>query len=385
MIRTLWPGPRVFLRLYSSGPGVPKGTAGMAPGVAPGVSPSAAPSAAPSVVPGAAVYGIGPGGPGGPDGKPPRPTLAERFVNALPKSAQPYARLSRMDKPIGTWLLYAPCTWSLTMGSVMAAVPPATLGYYLGVYLLGAWLTRGAGCTINDIWDRDLDRGVARTTTRPLAAGDVTTRQAVAWLGVQGVASLGVLASLPRECWAVGALSIAPVLVYPLFKRFTYYPQIWLSIWFSWGTVMGFPALGLSLTNPTVLATATSLLTSAFSWSMIYDTIYGHQDKKDDIRVGVKSTALKWGARTKKIAYRFWGLQSLSLIAAGSFAGMGPGFLTGAIVAMGNLLRMIVRVDLNNPASCGQFFKKNLKNGVFIWAGALLDYYMMLSFFFYQV
>ena len=148
---------------------------------------------------------------------------------------------------------------------------------------------------------------------------------------------------------------------------------------------MGFPALGLSLTNPPVLATATSLLTSAFSWSMIYDTIYGHQDKKDDIRVGVKSTALKWGARTKKIAYRFWGLQSLSLIAAGSFAGMGPGFLTGAIVAMGNLLRMIVRVDLNNPASCGQFFKKNLKNGVFIWAGALLDYYMMLSFFFYQV
>lgn len=297
---------------------------------------------------------------------------------------QPYARLSRVDRPIGTWLLYAPCTWSLTMGSVMAGAPPATLTYYLGVYLLGAFLTRSAGCTINDIWDRDFDRGVARTADRPLAAGDVTTKQAVAWLGVQGVACVGLLATLPSDCWTAGALSIVPVLVYPLFKRFTYYPQIWLSIWFSWGAVMGFPAVGLPLTNPQVLATAGSLLTAAFSWSMIYDTIYGHQDKRDDVRVGVKSTALKWGERTKSIAYRFWGLQSASLLFAGSLSAMGPGYFTGCILAMGNLLRLVNRVDLNNPASCGQFFRKNMINGVFIWAGALLDYYMVLKFFLYS-
>lgn len=314
----------------------------------------------------------------------PRKTLAERCVAALPAKWQPYAKLSRMERPIGTWLLFSPCTWSLTMGATMAGTAMPTLFYYYGVYLLGAFLTRGAGCTINDIFDRDLDKGVDRTSSRPLAAQDVTVKQATAWLAAQGVASLGVLATLPRECWYVGAASIIPVLVYPLFKRFTYYPQIWLSFWFSWGALMGFPALGLSLANTAVLGSALSLLTAGFSWSMIYDTIYGHQDKLDDIKVGVKSTALKWGERTKSIAYRFWALQSASLVAAGSFAGMGPAFLVGTVLSMGNLLRSIRKVDLNNPASCGQFFKRNLINGHIIWLGAFVDYWTLLSFMTYQ-
>ena len=307
-------------------------------------------------------------------------TLPEKIVNSLPTKLQPYARLSRMDKPIGTWLLYAPCTWSLGQAAVMGMTPLPTTCYYFSVFLVGAWLTRGAGCTINDIWDRDLDGGVERTKVRPLAAKEVTVKQAVTWLGVQGALSIGVLASLPSQCWAVGAASIIPVLVYPLFKRFTYYPQAWLSIWFSWGTVMGFPAMGLSLSDPTVLATSACLLTAATSWSMIYDTIYGHQDKADDVKVGVKSTAIKWGDRTKKIAYRFWGVQTTALIASGVLSGMGPAFFASTFYGMYRLLRMIRKVDLNDPQSCGSFFRRNLKNGLIIGAGCLLDYFVLLYY-----
>lgn len=284
-----------------------------------------------------------------------------------------------MDRPIGTWLLYAPCTWSLGQAAVMAMAPLTTSAYFYGVFLVGAWLTRSAGCTINDIWDRDLDNSVERTKTRPLAAKEISVRQAVAWLGAQGALSIGVLYSLPPACWAVGAVSIVPVLVYPLFKRFTYYPQAWLSLWFSWGTVMGFPALGLSLADPTVLATSGCLLVAGASWSMIYDTVYGHQDKLDDVKVGVKSTALKWGARTKPIAYRFWALQTASLLGSGVLAGMGPGFYISVAAAMGNLLRMIRQVDLNDPASCGGFFRRNLLNGFIIGLGCLLDYLVLSS------
>lgn len=308
-------------------------------------------------------------------------TLAQRFVNGLPRSWQPYARLSRLDRPIGTWLLFAPCTWSLGQASVMSMSPISTSAYFYGVFLVGALLTRSAGCTINDIWDRDLDKSVERTKTRPLAAKEVTVKQASAWLGAQGLLSIGILWSLPRACWGVGAASIIPVLVYPLFKRFTYYPQIWLSIWFSWGTVMGFPALGLSLSDPTTLATSACLLTAATSWSMIYDTIYGHQDKADDVKVGVKSTALKWGERTKPIAYRFWALQTAALIGSGVLSGMGPGFYTGVVLGMGNLLRMIKAVDLNLPQSCGKFFKNNLLNGFLIGLGCLVDYLVFASWF----
>lgn len=314
-----------------------------------------------------------------------RRTLAVWCVEHLPKKLQPYARLSRMDKPIGTWLLYSPCTWALTIGATMAGTPPSALATIYGVFLFGAFLTRGAGCTINDIWDRKMDAKVARTMDRPLAAKDCTVKQATTWLGVQGVASLGVLASLPKPCWLVGAASIVPVLVYPLFKRFTYYPQIWLSLWFSWGAVLAFPALGLSLGETAVLGASMSLLTAGFSWSMIYDTIYGHQDKRDDVKVGVKSTALKWGDRTKPIAYRFWALQSASLVAAGSFGGMGPAYLTGCLVSMTRLFRMIRKVDLSNPEDCGKFFKRNLWNGHIVWLGALVDYLVLISFFMYQM
>lgn len=296
-------------------------------------------------------------------------TYPQRFVRSLPNSMIPYAELMRLDKPVGTWLLYTPCTWAITMAAYSTGAPLGHTLSTLALFGVGSVIMRGAGCTINDILDRNLDNQVGRTITRPLARRAVTVPQAVTFLGAQCFAGLGILLSLPLDCFWLGAASLPFVFSYPLFKRFTYYPQAVLSLCFTWGALLGFPAMGV-WNIPAMM----TLHASAFAWCMTYDTIYAHQDKKFDILAGIKSTALKWGDKTKPILYGLTAAQISLLTASGVFGGMGGFFFAGVGVAAYRVLSMIRKVDLDNPDSCWKAFLSNINTGHYVFAGATLDY-----------
>lgn len=297
------------------------------------------------------------------------------FVSRLPEKWIPYAELLRLEKPVGTWLLYIPCTWAILIAAQQTAAPLALTASTLAIFGIGALVMRGFGCTINDLLDKDLDNKVVRTIERPIASGRVTPKQAVVFLGAQLGVGLGVILTLPWDCFILGAISLIPVCTYPLFKRFTYYPQAVLSLAFNWGALLGFPAMGLW-----DLSVMTPLFLSAFCWTMTYDTIYAHQDKKFDINAGVKSTALAWGKHSKKI---FTGLTiaQLGLLAtAGVNAGIiaYPGFIIGGGVFAYRLARMIIDSDLDDPKSCWKYFTSNIDSGLYFTYGLLFDYLLQV-------
>lgn len=297
------------------------------------------------------------------------------YVSKLPTSWIPYAELLRLEKPVGTWLLYIPCTWSILIAAQQTAAPLGlTLGT-LAIFGIGSLVMRGFGCTINDLLDKDLDDKVLRTIERPIASGRVSPYQAKVFLGAQLGVGLGIILLLPWDCFLLGAASLLPVCTYPLFKRFTYYPQAVLSLAFNWGALLGFPAMGIW--DMSVMA---PLFLSSFCWTMTYDTIYAHQDKKFDINAGIKSTALKWGNQSKKI---FVGLTAsqLSLLAlAGANAGIlgGPGFIIGGGVLAYRLARMIIDCDLDDPKSCWKYFTANINSGLYFTYGLFFDYMLQV-------
>lgn len=215
-----------------------------------------------------------------------------RLVEAAPTTVQPYLKLARLDKPIGTWLLYLPCTWGIALATPAGVAPELGM---LALFGLGATIMRGAGCTVNDMWDVDLDKQVARTATRPLAKGDVTKKQAWGFLALQLTGGLGVLLQLNDYSVVLGAASLFLVATYPLMKRITHWPQAYLGLVFNWGCMLGYSAIHGSCDWDLVLP----LYVSGWAWTMIYDTIYAHQDRDDDIVVGVKSTAVLFGDNTK--------------------------------------------------------------------------------------
>jgi 4-hydroxybenzoate polyprenyltransferase len=304
---------------------------------------------------------------------PARLTYPQRFVNSLPSTVKPYAELMRLDKPIGTWLLYSPCTWAISIAAYQTSAPITQTVWTLALFGVGSIIMRGAGCTINDLLDRNLDSQVERTKTRPLASGAVSVPQAITFLGAQCFAGLGVLLSLPWDCFWLGAASLPLVFTYPLFKRFTYYPQIALSTCFTWGALLGFPAMGV-WDWPTMLC----LHGSAFTWCMIYDTIYAHQDKLYDIKAGIKSTALKWGDKSKAIIARFGVAQIALLTSAGVLGGLGPFFFASTAWASYRLFDMIRKVDLDDPENCWKWFVNNINTGHVVWAGITCDYLLKL-------
>lgn len=244
----------------------------------------------------------------------------------------------------------------------------------VALFTIGALVMRGAGCTINDIWDRDLDNQVARTVERPIASGRVSVPQAVAWMGVQCFAGLAVLLSLPFDCFYLGALSLPFVAAYPLFKRYTYYPQAVLSITFAWGCLLGFPAVGAPLN----LWVAGPLFASKWLWCMIYDTVYAHQDKVYDVNAGIKSTALAWGDKSKPIMYLMGALQVATFLTAGFMNSMGPFFYLSAAWGFLRLFRQLKEVNLDDPKSCWATFTGNIVTGYIFWAGMVVDYLLVL-------
>lgn len=296
------------------------------------------------------------------------------WVLKLPEKWIPYAELMRLEKPTGTLLLLIPSFWGITMASYAIAAPFTTFLTAMSLFTVGAVIMRGAGCTINDIWDRDLDNQVARTIERPITSGRVSVPQAVTWLGVQCLAGLAVLLSLPFECFYLGALSLPFVAAYPLFKRFTYYPQVVLSACFSWGCMLGFPAVGA----PLDWWVAGPLFISNFLWSMIYDTVYAHQDKTYDIKAGIKSTALKWGDNSRSIMYGMGAVQVATYVGAGIMNSMGPFFYLGAAWGFSRMFYRLKNTDLDVPETCWAFFIDNIKNGQILWLGIFLDYLLKI-------
>jgi 4-hydroxybenzoate polyprenyltransferase len=275
-----------------------------------------------------------------------RDNWVDRWLPAYPR---PYARLMRLDRPIGTWLLLFPCWWSLAM----AWESWRDLGYF-PLFALGAVIMRGAGCTWNDITDREYDARVARTRTRPLPSGEVTLRQAFVFLALQLTIALSILLSLNRFAILLGAASLIVVFAYPLMKRFTYWPQLVLGLAFNWGALLGWAAIKGELGAGPLL-----LYAGGIAWTLGYDTIYAHQDKEDDALADLKSTALKFRERSKPWLYCFYGA-ALVLMAAGAAAiGLGWPFYLGLGCAALHLLWQVAALDLDDPDDCLAKFKSN--------------------------
>ncbi|KAE8145595.1 4-hydroxybenzoate polyprenyl transferase [Aspergillus avenaceus] len=291
------------------------------------------------------------------------------LIASLPQSWIPYAELMRLDKPTGTYYLFFPCAFSTLLAAPIASASPLqTLGT-MGLFLTGALIMRGAGCTINDLWDRNLDPHVERTKFRPIARKAISPRKAVVFTGLQLLAGLGILLHFPTQCLWYGIPSMLLVTTYPLAKRITYYPQAVLGLTFSWGAIMGFPALGVDLlSNREALEAAGALYSSCAAWTILYDMIYAHMDIKDDVAAGIKSIALRHEHNTKTVLATLAAIQVALLAAAGASVGAGPIFFIGscgsAILSLGT---MIWRVQLKNVQNCWWWFK----NGCLFTGGGI--------------
>jgi 4-hydroxybenzoate polyprenyltransferase len=283
-----------------------------------------------------------------------------------PEWSRPYLRLARLDRPIGSWLLLLPCWWSAGLAAV-AARQQVDL-WHVVLFFIGAFAMRGAGCTWNDIVDRDLDKRVERTRSRPIPSGQVSVRAAAAFLVLQALVGLAVLLQFNRFAIAVGFASLAIVAVYPFMKRFTYWPQIGLGLAFSWGALMGWAATFGRLDPPAYL-----LYAGAIAWVIGYDTIYAHQDREDDALIGVKSTAILFGARTKPMLIVCYALAVVLIALAGWGAGGGVLFTVGLVAFAAHLAWQIVRLDIEDPLNCLAVFKSNRDAGLILFAALVLD------------
>ncbi len=290
------------------------------------------------------------------------------WVDTLaPSWLRPYLRLARLDRPIGSWLLLIPCWWSSALAAVAAHARGPSL-VHIVLFFIGAFAMRGAGCTWNDIVDRRLDAGVERTRSRPIPSGQVSVLQAAMFLLLQALVGLAVLLSFNGFTIALGIASLAIVVVYPFMKRITYWPQIVLGLAFSWGALMGWAAAFGSLAPAPLLLYAGSI-----AWVIGYDTIYAHQDREDDALIGIKSTALLFGERTKPMLSVFYALAVVLLGAAGFIAGGGIVFALGLCVFAAHLVWQIVRLDIADPDNCLAVFKTDRDAGLILFAALLLD------------
>ena len=282
-----------------------------------------------------------------------------------PEWSRPYLRLSRADRPIGTWLLLLPCWWGL----FLSAVQQGRFGWE-GLWIMigcgmGAWLMRGAGCTWNDITDRHFDGQVERTRSRPIPSGQVTAKKAAVWMVLQALIALCILLTFNTNAILLGFISLVPVTIYPFAKRYTYWPQVFLGIAFNWGALLAWTAHSGSLGLPAILLYAAGL-----GWTLFYDTIYAHQDKEDDVMIGVKSTALLFGAATPRWLTKFLILTVLLMGAGIALALIDASPLTlilalGAPWAMGwHLVWQLRKLDIDDSDGLLALFRSNRDAGM---------------------
>ena len=285
--------------------------------------------------------------------------------HAAPEWTRPYLRLSRADRPIGTWLLLLPCWWGL----FMSALSQNRFGWD-GAWILiacaaGSWLMRGAGCTWNDITDRKFDSQVERTRSRPIPSGQVSTKQATVWMVAQALIAFLILLTLNINAILLGFLSLVPVTIYPFAKRYTYWPQAFLGIAFNWGALLAWTAHSGSLGWPAVV-----LYLSGLAWTLFYDTIYAHQDKEDDVMIGVKSTALLFGAETPKWMRRFL-VATLLLMLTAILLATSERNLLSLVVAVGgawafgwHLVWQLQKLDIDDSDGLLALFRANRNAGL---------------------
>ncbi|KAI3632932.1 hypothetical protein MIR68_009007 [Amoeboaphelidium protococcarum] len=297
----------------------------------------------------------------------------------------------RLDKPIGTNLLYIPCTWSILMAQysqkdhALNNVQSGTIDYsqqlydvlscssesikMLTLFGVGAVVMRGAGCTNNDMWDRDFDSKVERTRNRPIASNQISMKEAWGFLGLQLTTGLGVLTQLNMNSIILGASSLPLVGLYPLAKRVTKYPQFVLGLTFNWGALLGWCAM----TDTVDLSVCLPLYGAGICWTLIYDTIYAHQDKHDDAKVGIKSTALTFAHRTKTICTGLNCMQAVLFFGAGINNDQSFGYFSSLILSSIYMQSLIQRVNLNSVESCNQAFRKSQYAGWLISLGVIVD------------
>ena len=284
-----------------------------------------------------------------------------------PQAWKPYLRLARFDRPIGAWLLLFPTWWSQALAEVSIDRPYPDL-WYLLLFWLGAFIMRGAGCTYNDIADRDYDARVARTAARPIPSGQVSLAQAYLFLAALCAAGLIVLVQFNTFTIVLGASSLLLIAIYPFAKRFTYWPQLVLGLTFKWGALVGWAAVTGSLSWAPLALYAGSVL-----WTIGYDTIYAHQDKEDDALVGLKSTALTFGAATRGWLIFFYAGAVLLWGAAGLMAGAHIAFVVALMLAAVQLAWQVATLDTSDANNCLERFKSNQVVGWLLFGGLVAD------------
>jgi 4-hydroxybenzoate polyprenyltransferase len=290
----------------------------------------------------------------------PRGNWLDRFA---PPVTRPYARLMRLDRPIGTWLLLLPGWWALAIPMPDGAWPSIL---WVALFGIGAILMRGAGCVINDFFDRDFDARVARTADRPLASGAISLRAALVFLAALLAVSLAILVQFNGFAIAVGALSLLLVVPYPLMKRITWWPQAWLGLTFNWGALLGWAVVRGEL-EPAALV----LYAAGFFWTLGYDTIYAHQDKEDDALVGIKSTARLLGATSRPWIAGFYVVTVALLAVTGWMAALAWPFWAGLAIAAAHLTWQTLTIDFDDAKNCLAKFKSNRDFGLILFAAAI--------------
>ena len=289
------------------------------------------------------------------------------WVDGLaPAITRPYLRLARLDRPIGSWLLLMPCWWSSGLAGMQAGHLPSL--WHVVLFFIGAFAMRGAGCTWNDLVDRDLDTRVERTRSRPIPSGQVTVTQATIFMVAQALVGLLVLLQFNRYTVLTGFASLLVVAIYPFMKRITYWPQIVLGFAFSYGALMGWPAAFGRLDWPTLVLYAGSIC-----WVIAYDTIYAHQDREDDLTIGIKSTALLFGENTRPMLASFYAGAVVLIGAAGLMAHGGAIFLIGLAGFAAHLAWQVTRLNIDDPAHCLMLFKSNRDAGLILFGAMLLQ------------
>ena len=305
---------------------------------------------------------------GAPADTPVADAQTENWVDRhAPAWARPYLRLARADRPIGFYLLALPCFWSVGLAGIHtgAAYPDPIL---LLLFAIGAIAMRGAGCTYNDIVDREIDAQVARTRSRPLPSGQVSLRSAVIFMLALCLVGLAVLLSLNSFSIGLGFAVVPIVALYPFVKRISHWPQAVLGLAFNWGALMGWAAVTGRLDWAPV-----ALYVGAVAWTIGYDTIYAHQDREDDALIGMKSTALRFGPETRSWLTGFYGITAVAMGIAGWLSGAGWLFFAGLAVACGHLLWQIATLDIDDADNCLARFKSNRDFGLIVFFAILAD------------
>lgn len=289
--------------------------------------------------------------------------VTDGWISRLPRGWRNFALLARLDRPIGAWLLFLPGLWSI----LLARATPQDSVILIALFFVGSFLMRGAGCVVNDMWDRDLDRLVTRTAARPLASGAVRMRHAAIFLVILLGLSLIILLMLDPLAQLLGVASLVLVALYPLAKRVTWWPQLMLGFTFGWGAPMGYAAAAGRLDWATA-----SLYAASICWILGYDTIYAHQDREDDALVGVRSTARLFQHHSRAFLAVCYGLTVVLLALSGALAGLAAAFFLALGLGAALLAAQIWKLDIDDPAACLVLFKLNREVGLVIAAAIVL-------------